>query len=903
MARSARKDTNDTSPRNLGRYRLYGEIASGGMATVHFGRQIGSGGFSKMVAIKRLHPQFAKVGEFVEMFLAEARLAARIKHPNVVQPLDVLRVEDEVFLVMEYVEGDSLSRLMKSTVARQEKVPLPVAVALLSGVLRGLHAAHEAKNDKGEPLEIVHRDVSPQNILVGIDGSPRVIDFGIAKAANSIQITREGELKGKLAYISPEILNGHRGTRRADIYAAAVVLWEVLTAQRLFDADYQSAILANILHRPVDPPSDFVSGLPPALDQVVMKGLARDPSDRYATAREMAVALEEATSAASPAVVGDWVEVVAATSLANRGKRVAQIEALSSEEDLDEQAEEVLSEFMSVSTADPGMGMEGAHREPRSRYPASGKDVRSVVPPAPPPPSRLPASGTESRQSAVPPAPPPPSRLPASGDQGRQSAVPPPPSRLPSSTSEAMASTQAQLQGPASPPVQRSRTPTLPSHVVASTLAPPPGSQPAPTIQVTNYEHSAPAWPVPGIAPAAPGTQVQMGPRNRSNGGWIVILILVLAASAAVLYVGLPEFLKRSYAQDAARAGVSLGIDSVQVSYRHVRVLGVTASIAELPGMTLHAQSVDIGYATGYDPSDATMHDVLVNIDGSASSVQEALRRLQLVHDFAALRQGTVRQVAIDAGHLVWTRAFGEGTRFEAENFAVEAERNGHDALGEDLNFASPIVVVTAPWGKLGPWAGNGQVDHKRVKALIQFDPSGAIKTAATFVLDGGHVTSFDMTVPRSNAVQLGMSNALLQRRPDESLFVQAEAHYALRSPAQVEASMRVTLSGARLANAMSGTDASVEGYLDGDPAHPIELTRGVFAYGPFRGVLSGPVTVGDMFLRADLVLRTGAAHCAPGSDVALGGGIGFDTRSLGDARLVVSPNGRCPLNFMPPAP
>src|SRR5580658_61737 len=133
MARSARRDATDTTPRNLGRYRLYGELASGGMATVHLGRQIGSGGFSKMVAIKRLHPQFGKLDEFVEMFLAEARLASRIRHPNVVQPLDVLRVEDEVFLVMEYVEGDSLSRLMKATIARQERVPLPIAVAIISG--------------------------------------------------------------------------------------------------------------------------------------------------------------------------------------------------------------------------------------------------------------------------------------------------------------------------------------------------------------------------------------------------------------------------------------------------------------------------------------------------------------------------------------------------------------------------------------------------------------------------------------------------------------------------------------------------------------------------------------------------------------------------------------------------
>ena len=385
MARSGRQDALDTSPRNLGRYRLYGELASGGMATVHLARQIGSDGFSRMVAIKRLHPQFGKLEEFVEMFLSEARLAARIRHPNVVQPLDVLRVDDEVFLVMEFVEGDSLSRLMKATVGRQESVPLPIAVSILSGVLRGLHAAHEAKSDKGEPLDLIHRDVSPQNILVSVDGTPRVIDFGIAKAASSVQVTREGELKGKLSYIAPEILGGKKATRRADIYAAAVVLWEVLASQRLFDAENQSAIMANILHHTVEPPGNLVKGLPPELDRIVMKGLAREPDERYATARDMAAALEEALPAASAAAVGEWVEVVAKGSLDVRRKRIAQIEALSSEENVDEDAEEVLSAFMTVLSAEPlAAGTPGS----ASRHPPPVP--RTATSRSAPPPSRVP---------------------------------------------------------------------------------------------------------------------------------------------------------------------------------------------------------------------------------------------------------------------------------------------------------------------------------------------------------------------------------------------------------------------------------------------------------------------------------------------------------------------------------
>jgi serine/threonine-protein kinase len=875
MARLATKDAHDTSPRNLGRYRLYGELAAGGMATVHLGRQIGSGGFSKMVAIKRLHPQFGKLDEFVEMFLAEARLAARIRHPNVVQPLDVLRVEDEVFLVMEYVEGDSLSRLMKATVVRQEKVPLPIAVAILSGILRGLHAAHEAKSDKGEPLEIIHRDVSPQNVLVGVDGGPRVIDFGIAKAADSVQVTREGELKGKLAYIAPEILSGKRGTRRADIYAAAVVLWEVLTAQRLFDADYQSAIVANILHRPVDPPSDFIENLPPAIDKVVMKGLERDPSDRYATAREMAVALEEALPAASPAVVGEWVERMASISLKNRGDRVAQIEAHSSLEDSSEQAEEVLSEFMTISSEELPAAVPSSGQRPVAGPPGPAPSRNRTQPlpiTVPPPPNRtLPAVGASA------PLPPPPRSPTLAG------VAPPPPSRSPS------------IPGLPPPP---SRAPSIPG------LPPPPSrapSLPGPTISVGEGEQQAPAWPVPGIAPAPAGTVLHVGPKHRSSGGGIVIFILVAALFVATVYIGLPEFLKRSYSSVAAREGVSLSIDSVEVSFRRVRLVGVGATMADLPGFTAHAKAVEIWFSYQLDPTEVAAHDVLLSIDGTASAVEDTLRRARLAHDFAAIREGTLRQVNIDTGHLVWSRALGEGTQLEAENVTLGAERNGHDALGNDLTFTSSLVTASTAWGKLGPWSASGQVDHGLTKATLTLDPSGASKAAATFVIDKGTVTTFDFTLPRSNVGLLGVAPAVASRRPEEAFFAEGEAHYAVRSASRIEASVRLSLSGARMGGALAPADAQLEAHVDGDPARPIDVTKGLLVYGPFRGAVGGTVTVGDPFVRADVGFRTGTNRCPNGSDASLAGGLAFDTRTLGDAHLLLAPSGRCALKILPP--
>ncbi len=328
--------------RVVGRYALYGSIASGGMATVHLGRLMGPVGFSRTVAIKRLHAQFAQDPEFVSMFLDEARLAARIRHPNVVPTLDVVATSGELFLVMEYVPGDSLSRLYRATRERREKIPQRVVSAIMSSVLHGLHAAHEAKSERGAPLGIVHRDVSPQNVLVGTDGVARVLDFGVAKAAGRTQETRDGQIKGKLSYMPPEQLRGGEVSRQCDIYAAGVVLWELLTGERLFTADNEGALLAKVLGGVTMPPSRFLMPndgttlngdtytLYKQLDELTLRALSAEPAQRFETARDMAVALERCIPPATPFEVGEWVESIAADVLGQRATLVAEIESSAS---------------------------------------------------------------------------------------------------------------------------------------------------------------------------------------------------------------------------------------------------------------------------------------------------------------------------------------------------------------------------------------------------------------------------------------------------------------------------------------------------------------------------------------------------------------------------------------------
>src|SRR5579883_227752 len=287
------------------------------MATIHLGRLLGPVGFSRTVAIKRLHPQYAKDPEFVAMFLDEARLAARIQHPNVVPTLDVVSTDGELFLVMEYVQGETLSRLTRAAREKGERVPPRIATAIMAGVAHGLHAAHEAKDERGNPLGIVHRDVSPQNVLVGVDGVPRVLDFGVAKAAVRLQTTREGQLKGKLAYMAPEQLGGHVD-RLTDIYAVGVILWESLTGKRLYEASNEGQLLQKILRGKPDRPSIHVKDLPQVLDDITLRSLELDPRKRFATAREMALALERSGDLAMSSEVGEWVEATARTELSRR---------------------------------------------------------------------------------------------------------------------------------------------------------------------------------------------------------------------------------------------------------------------------------------------------------------------------------------------------------------------------------------------------------------------------------------------------------------------------------------------------------------------------------------------------------------------------------------------------------
>ncbi|MDB5221243.1 MAG: Serine/threonine protein kinase PrkC, regulator of stationary phase, partial [Myxococcaceae bacterium] len=291
--------------RTLGGYRILARLRAGAMGVLYLARREGTAEFSRTVAIKVIHEHLAQNARFCRMFIDEAKLSARIDHPNVVRVEEFGKADGRYYLVMEYVHGVSLAQAI-GVLRASSRISIEQAVAIAVGVAGGLHGAHQATDESGTPLGIVHRDVSPHNVLVSYTGAVRVIDFGIAKAREVGGQTRTGSLRGKLAYMPPEQARSARTVdRRADLYGLGLILWELLTLRRVFDADTELAIFNQIRNPNILPPSALAPGVPKALDDVVMRALAQDPNARHQTGLELQRALLEALPEAARVLPSD----------------------------------------------------------------------------------------------------------------------------------------------------------------------------------------------------------------------------------------------------------------------------------------------------------------------------------------------------------------------------------------------------------------------------------------------------------------------------------------------------------------------------------------------------------------------------------------------------------------------
>ena len=296
----------------IGKYKVVHRIAYGGMAEIYLARAGGIHGFEKYVVLKCILPQHAANEEFVRMFLQEARVAATLDHANIAHVYEIGETRGNYFFTMEYLHGEDVRRIMRDLERRNERLPLEHALEIVIGAASGLHFAHEKRGSDGRPLGIVHRDVSPANLVVTYDGGVKVVDFGIAKLTADPELSRRHSLKGKLAYMSPEQLHNQPVDRRSDVFALGVVLYEMTTRARLFKGASEVDTMRAVLDGTVPPPSTHVPDYPPALERVVLRALEKEPEKRYQSARELQLDLEafarEERLRVSSATLAEWME-------------------------------------------------------------------------------------------------------------------------------------------------------------------------------------------------------------------------------------------------------------------------------------------------------------------------------------------------------------------------------------------------------------------------------------------------------------------------------------------------------------------------------------------------------------------------------------------------------------------
>jgi serine/threonine-protein kinase len=282
----------DAQLRPYGQYMLVRKLAEGGMAEIFLAKRLGADGFERNVVIKRMLPHLSALPDFVEMFRDEARLAAKLQHPNVVQIHELGEIEGCYYICMEYLPGEDFSTTVRTSSYRGEYVPVPLVMRVLADAARGLHYAHDFTDESGNPLNIVHRDISPSNLYVTYEGQVKVLDFGIAKAESRLAQTRTGVVKGKYVYMAPEQARGGAVDRRADVFSLGVSLYEAVTHVRPFARDNDLAVLNALLDGDFQPPRALRPDLSPDLEAVILKAMAYEPAHRYATAGEFADALE-----------------------------------------------------------------------------------------------------------------------------------------------------------------------------------------------------------------------------------------------------------------------------------------------------------------------------------------------------------------------------------------------------------------------------------------------------------------------------------------------------------------------------------------------------------------------------------------------------------------------------------
>ncbi len=769
------------------------------MATVYLACRLGPGDDTpRVVAIKKLFEAYAKQPAFVTMFLDEAHLAARVQHPNVITTHEFLRIPDSLAIVMEFILGLSLEDLLRIARDREIIPPVGVAATILRGALLGLHAAHEAKDDGGNLVGLVHRDISPHNLLIGSDGVARIIDFGIAKAKGRLQVTEAGVMKGKFAYMAPEQIRGAEVDRRADVYAAGVVLWEALTGSLLFQGPDEAEVWhlrgSGTVTIPV--PRMLNPKVPTALGNLVLKALETDPAKRFANAQEMADAIAFTAPLATPEEVADWMRSLAGSRLTELEAKRNEVETSWAAGELNEPQPELRSRLPSSHDVPPSR-IDGAATRAATVSPSPSP---SGPPAAPLPELELELPPPQPSRPALPRPPPPPPRPPSSSKQ-----LVPPPSAPSLEDGDAMDMGESGLKldiGDAGGNLSSFRS--VPSASLDRPMRP-----------------SASAVPRRRQEEASGG----------GLGRWLLGLLLLLVVALLVAVQVGPPYARNAAIAAASARGLVLSVGSVEPRINGLTLNEVTITLPDVPNLSMKAPVVEVDLGVAGNARKISVPGYEISASGSVSDLAAA---------FGAWRNGPHRPTTVVAksGHLVWSDFLGLGAQLEGINVSLEAGTKDDAALTMDL----PSLSLGLPRGTVGAWSGHLDSSPDETRLVVSLDPTKQDGPPNITVLSrptAGVVLT--VVTPRTKLSHVGVP-AELRRGEDPEVDLSLSADISPNSD-KLTAHAALTIFGVA-AGAKTPVDLVLEGNVSGDPRKLLHVEGGTFTLSKSTTKLTGTVTL-----------------------------------------------------------
>jgi serine/threonine-protein kinase len=949
-----------TPGHRLDRYELLCPIATGGMASVWVARVTGKHGFEKLVAVKTILPALASSKRFRDMFIDESRIVAGIEHPNVAQIFDVGEEHGTLFLVMEYVDGEALSKVMRVFEERGERVPVGVMMRVLADTCGGLHAAHVLKDKAtGRFRGVVHRDVSPQNILVNTAGTAKLIDFGVAKAKDRLaQKTNAGALKGKVQYMAPEHALGGEVDRRADVWAVGAILYQSITGAEPYAAENEMASLHRIGSRAPIPPVPL--SVDRSIRELIERALSYDPEGRFPTALETQRALEETMKSAgvqtTNAEVAMFIERHMAMRIEQRRRAVdyalkasadrGHVALLLAPEHF-ETSDELLAAHARIAADDkrtevgvgPALLDSGApNKQVRVRLEKNEEIAPAFVeartaapsnhPPPPVPELVLPPPPPKPEAAAKPPPPPPSRAAPGTARQAAPRAYVPPAVMIASAAGSIIGDDVRNL-APLPDPQQSLRRPRGGEAPGEGATASPKDSfiDPAKIAQARAVSAAPTRVPLTNDAPKPGDAQVLSGVKPakaviassepekkrkaeeaaRATSRKIVQLVLAFFAlvGLVVLAMALAPGYARGRAIDwAARQGVTLEIDHVTTGATSVRLTGLRAGVAELP--FLHAKAAEATIILSwFSPESVVVKGAEIAIDEvpeDASGIGAAIAKWNAARVSQA-SPSTLRISLLD-GHVTWPSFIERGGTLEASGAAIELQ-GGPSGIAEVLQISAPRVTLGTARGTLGPWRLDTEVAPKHSRLRVAFDPD--VKDGPSLLLVRGAGNSATLNIQRSPIARLGIPEEIVGLEKEEDTQVEASMQMSQPIPGRTIGEGALTVHDARLKGAKQKIDIKLTGSIAGDPSKPLEITKGSIAFGALRANLVGVLALLDDAFKLDITWKVPPTPCgvllkakAPG-EASGEGFLTFDSRIPDRASFTLVRASTCGVSLFPP--